>query len=95
MLILSGIPDTDMFYTQTKMSVSKRGSLCYKYSYAVSDTAAKYLMPFSPMFAHYIGLVLAAHTSQKGLIVSKERIHNGSPIRRKMVTREMDLGSFS
>ena len=49
-LIWSGIPDA-----QTKMSVSEKRFQWYKHK-----------LLFSPMFTHYIGLVLAAHKGQQG-----------------------------
>ena len=67
MLILPGILDT-----QTKIPVSKRGS--YVISIPASDPAAKYILPFSRKFAHYIGFMLAAHIGQNGLIVRINRV---------------------
>ena len=60
-VILSGIQDG-----QTNMSVSEKGSHAIKIG---AQTRQKiHLALFSPMFASYIGLVIAAHTRQKGLI---------------------------
>ena len=44
------------------------------------------------MFAHYIGLVLAAHTGQSGLIVRLNVGFTVAPLRRKMVNRWVNLG---
>ena len=63
MLILFGIPEA-----QTKMSFQKT------LKYTQSQTHLQNIVPFSPMFAHYIRLVLAAHTGQKDLIVRVNRV---------------------
>ena len=55
-LILSGVPDT-----QTKMSVSEK-----RFPYSKNTQQQIHLVLLSPMFTHYVGLVLAAHTGQKG-----------------------------
>ena len=51
------------WYTMLKCLIIKIGN---------SDTAAKLHRALLPPFAHYIGLVLAAHTGQKDLRVKSK-----------------------